>query len=146
MGQTYGYIPGYPTIKGNLAAIGIILALTFGFYVLKQLMYNACGYIFAASGLYKAWYSGYSASAGLFGAAMYIPVISAAYTSVDSRMTLYAAVALYAMWRMIIAYRTIIVFNIRGVGFLYIILYLCAQEILPLVLIYEGVIYLYNLY
>uniref|UniRef100_UPI003FEF4BAF DUF4271 domain-containing protein n=1 Tax=Parabacteroides distasonis TaxID=823 RepID=UPI003FEF4BAF len=43
-----------------------------------------------------------------------------------------------------IIYKTIRIFHRKNSSFLYISLYLCGQEILPLVFLYEGIIYLYN--
>ncbi|MDR0394222.1 MAG: DUF4271 domain-containing protein [Tannerella sp.] len=37
------------------------------------------------------------------------------------------------------------IFLNKNTGFLFFSLYLCAQEIIPLVFLYEGLIYMYNI-
>ncbi|MDR1258063.1 MAG: DUF4271 domain-containing protein [Tannerellaceae bacterium] len=146
IGRSYEYIPDYRTIEMNLLAIGVIFVFLSAFYLFKQLLYNICGFIFAGTDLYKTWRTGYTASTGLWGVLLYIPVLCLAFTGMTVWIPLFTLLLLYLVWRIVVIYKTVYIFNIRGVGFIYIILYLCAQEILPVIFLYEGIVYLYNIY
>jgi hypothetical protein len=145
-GHFYGYVREYDTAKMYLMAFGVIFLVLFIFYWFKQLLYNLAGFIFAGPELYTTWRTGYIAATGLGGILLYFPVLCLAFTDVHIRISCVTLIVVYLLWRLLIAYKTILTFNTRGIGFLYIIIYLCAQEILPLVFLYEGIIYLYNFY
>jgi hypothetical protein len=142
--RAYGYIGDYPDIGSNLWTIGFIFIILFVFYLLKQILYSMLGAIFSTDEQFSAWRMGYTAAAGFWGVLLYAPVLWLAFIEAQPRNAVIMFVFLYLLWRLIIIYKTICIFNIKGVAFLYIILYLCAQEILPLIFLYEGIIYLYN--
>ncbi|MDR2388617.1 MAG: DUF4271 domain-containing protein [Tannerellaceae bacterium] len=145
-GRLLGYIPFYPDVGTNLFLIGAVFGILLLFYTFKQFLYKLLGCIFTTSNLYKIWRTGYIASVGMWGILMYIPVLCLVFVKVYLHIYVLLFILLYILWRFVIIHKTISIFNIKGVGFLYIILYLCAQEILPFVFLYEGIIYLYNLY
>jgi hypothetical protein len=144
--HSYGFLHSYKTIGMNLLVIGGIFLFLFLFYLFKQFLYNLSGYTFAGVDLYQTWRTSYTAITGLWGVSLYIPVLCLAFTEIHFRIPFFTFIILYLLWRLVIIYKTVLTFNTKGVGFLYIILYLCAQEILPLMFLYEGIIYLYNLY
>ncbi|MDR1344606.1 MAG: DUF4271 domain-containing protein [Tannerellaceae bacterium] len=144
--RSHGYIHAYEAIEPNLLALGIIFAGLLAFYFVKQMMYHICGYVFAGPYLYKTWRTCYTASTGFVGALLYAPALCLAFTDINVNIPLYGGMLIYLLWRLTIMVKTVHLFNIKAVGFVYIILYLCAQEILPLIFLHEGVIYLYNLY
>ncbi|MDR1918725.1 MAG: DUF4271 domain-containing protein [Tannerellaceae bacterium] len=145
--RSQGFITtNYQEVGINLLAIGAIWLILFLFYLLKQLMYQLLGSIFTEAGAYKTWRVGYTASVGFWGVLLYVPVLWLAFVAAYWQIPLFLFGVLFILWRLIIIHKTIWIFNIRGIGFLYIILYLCAQEILPLIFLYEGIIYMYNLY
>jgi len=143
--RTYGYIDA-PDISGNLLAIGVIFAVLFLFYLFKQLLYKLLGTTFATQKQYQAWQTGYRAVTDFWGILLYIPVVFLVVADTAVWIPFSLFILLYILCRTAIFYRTTRLFSITGVGFLYIILYLCAQEILPLFFLYEGVNYLYTFY
>jgi len=143
--RTYGYIDA-PDISGNLLAIGVIFAVLFLFYLFKQLLYKLLGTTFATQKQYQAWQTGYRAVTDLWGILLYIPVVFLVVADTAVWIPFSLFILLYILCRTAIFYSTTRLFSITGVGFLYIILYLCAQEILPLFFLYEGVNYLYTFY
>jgi hypothetical protein len=143
---SYGYLHSYKTIGMNMLVIGGIFLFLFLFYLFKQFLYDLSGYTFAGVDLYQTWRTSYTAVTGLWGVSLYVPVLCLAFTEIHFRIPFLTFIVLYLLWRLVIIYKTVLTFNTKGVGFLYIILYLCAQEILPLMFLYEGIIYLYNLY
>ncbi|MDR2809735.1 MAG: DUF4271 domain-containing protein [Tannerellaceae bacterium] len=146
IGCLYNYIPDSSNIGTNLFFIGAIWVVLLLFYTFKQFFYNLIGMIFTDPNLYKIWRTGYTASVGVWGVLLYIPVLCLAFVKVYLYVYVLLFAFIYILWRFIIIHKTINIFNITGIGFLYIILYLCAQEILPLIFLYKGIIYLYNFY
>jgi hypothetical protein len=146
VGRFYQYIPDYRDLRMNLFSIGVIFVILFTFYGFKRFLYRVAGMIFATFNLYEMWKAGYTATIGLWGVLLYIPILCLAFVKGYLPVYVFLFAFLYILWRFIIIHKTIYIFNVKGIGFLYIILYLCAQEILPLIFLYEGVICLYNLY
>jgi hypothetical protein len=146
VGCSYGYIADNQDLGMNLVAIGTIFVILFSFYLFKQIVYNLLGAIFVNPHSYKIWNTGYTAAMGFWGVLLYLPALCLAFTEIPIRIPVFMFIASYVLWRLVIVYKTTCIFNIKVIGFLYIILYLCAQEILPLIFLYEGIIYLYNLY
>jgi hypothetical protein len=145
-GHSYGYIHDYDTIEMNLLAFGVIFLILFTFYLFKQVLYSLSGFIFTGPDLYKTWRTAYTAVTGVWGILLYVPVLLLAFTETHIRIPGLTLIVLFLLWRLVVAYKTIRIFNMKIIGFLYIILYLCGQEILPLIFLYEGVIYFYNFY
>lgn len=145
-GHTNGYISDDQHIDINLLIIGTIFSILFLFYLFKQILYKLPGAIFVSPEAYKIWRTGYTASTGFWGVLLYFPVLCMAFIEIHVQVPLFMFILCYLFWRLVIIQKTIYIFNIKGIGFLYIILYLCAQEILPLIFLYKGIIYLYNFY
>jgi hypothetical protein len=144
--HTYGYISDYQHIDINLLIIGTIFSILFLFYLFKRILYKLTGAIFVNPEAYKVWQMGYTASVGFWGVLLYFPVLCLAFIEIQAQVPLFMFILFYLFWRLVIIHKTIYIFNIKGMGFLYIILYLCAQEILPLIFLYKGILYLYNFY
>ncbi|MDR1557334.1 MAG: DUF4271 domain-containing protein [Tannerellaceae bacterium] len=146
IGRAYGQIRDYPDMGMNLLIIGVIFMILFIFYLFKQFLYKLTGFIFVSPEAYKTWRIGYTASLGSWGVLLYFPVVCLAFTEVATGAACVLFLLFYLLWRLIIIHKTISIFNTKVVGFLYIILYLCAQEISPLIFLYGGLNYLYNFY
>jgi hypothetical protein len=144
--HTYGYLDEYQDIRRYLLVIGTIFSVFFLFYLFKQILYKLTGAIFVSPEAYKIWQIGYTASVSFWGVLLYFPVLCLAFIEVHIRIPFFMFIFSYLFWRLVIIHKMIYIFKIKGIGFIYIILYLCAQEILPLVFLYKGIIYLYNFY
>ncbi len=144
IGQAYGYI-NYSDIKMNVFTIAFIFIMVLLFYLFKQVIYNLIGNIFAEPDKYRFWKTNYNAITGFWGVWLYLPVFWIAFVGEYIEMPILLFVILYVLYRFLVIYKTIRIFHIQGSGFLYIILYLCAQEILPLIFLSKGLVYLYNI-
>lgn len=124
--------------------IGGTFLLLLLFYFFKQGIYIIFGWVFLDNNLFSLWRTSYHATIGFWGVSLYLPVLWLLFT--DSRYTTPAIlyIILYILCRFVIFYKTLRIFHIKSDGFIYLILYLCAQEILPLFLFYKGSVYLYN--
>ena len=80
----------------------------------------------------------------VWGICLYIPALWLVFVGSSIQIPVLLFVFFYILCRFVIIYKTIRIFHRKNSSFLYISLYLCGQEILPLVFLYEGIIYLYN--
>lgn len=143
IGKMYGWID-YTDWKVLLWEVALVFGVLFLFYQLKQFGYFLLGYVFADPEKYKLWKTNYHAIIGVWGISLYVPVLWLIFIKSHGMYPVALFLLLYALSRFVIIYKTIRIFHKKTTGFLYINLYLCAQEILPLVLMYEGLIYLCN--
>lgn len=134
----------YSSVESNLLLIGAIFLCVILFYFFRQFFYGLIGFVFAEPDKQKFWKTNYYAITGFWGVLLYIPVCWLVFIGKYMEVPLVLFVILYILYRFWLIYKSIRIFHVRNVGFLYIFLYLCAQEILPLIFIYKGMIYLYN--
>lgn len=143
MGRIYGYLNNIT--PGNvLISIGSIFGLTFLFYQLRQFINYILGIVFTEKNQYEFWKSNYNAIIGSWGVMLYVPVLWLVFVGSDQIIPVVFFFILYVLCRFVIIYKTVRIFHKKNTSFLYINLYLCAQEILPLLFLYEGMVYLYN--
>ena len=127
---------------GVLAAIGCVL---FAYYQIKQFVYFCLGAVFVDRPRYKLWKENYQAVNGLLGVAFYVPVVGLLYVNAFQKAAVCLFIILFILSRLVIIYKLIRIFYKKRDILLYLILYLCTQEILPLVFLYEGMVCLYNI-
>jgi hypothetical protein len=124
--------------------VGVFFGITYLFYLAKQLMYVLYGRIFSENGKYRLWRSNYDILSYLWGMSLYLPVLWSILQPNHLMDALLAFVIFYLLFRFTIIYMTIRIFYNKNTGLLYLSSYLCAQEIVPLLFLYEGLNYLYN--
>ena len=128
-------------LQSVLIPLGLIFAATGLYYLLKRMIYFLYGHAFDSGERYAMWDNRYHALTGLWGCTLYLPTL---WIFLDSRHLLYAASAflfLYAAYRISLIYITIRIFYNRRTGLFFLCSYLCAQEIIPMLLAYEGLKY-----
>jgi hypothetical protein len=119
----------------------IILLL---FYVLKQSLYFMYGRIITERDKFKLWKNNYQVSFFSWGISLYLPVIWLMFDKNHLTGVLILFVFLYILFRIYVIYIKIRIFFHKYTGLLYFSLYLCAQEIVPLLFLYESLSYLHN--
>lgn len=124
--------------------LGITFLLILLFYFFKQAMYKVLGWVFVDKESLDLWETSYQATMGLWGVLLYIPVTWLLFVDYFPSFSIPLFVFLYFLCRFVIFYKTIRIFYIKKSGFLYLILYLCGQEIMPLFLLFKGTVCLYN--
>lgn len=143
----------YDRIRGNLQnmgekemfmTIGLFFTVLLLFYQFKRCCFSLLGYVFADPARYRFWKTNYNAIIGTWGVLLYIPVLWLIFVGSHVMIPIMVFVFLYILCRIVIIYKTIRIFHRKNTGLLYISLYLCSQEILPLVFLYEGMVHLYN--
>ena len=134
-----------PDALSTILTIIGLLVLFFLFYLLKRSIYITFGYIFSEKSSYKMMLINYQSLFCIWGVTLYIPVLWILLVG-EYLLIAYLLMALnYLLFRIILIYRFIHIFFNKNTGLLFLSLYLCAQEIIPLVFLYEGLIYLYNI-
>jgi hypothetical protein len=132
-------------IKPDFTSFAAIFVLVYAYFLFKQLLYYVYGHIFSEKGEYKLWSASYDTTIYIWEMFLYIPVL---WLLLDGRHLFVAVVFflfIYILFRIAVIYITIRIFYHKKTGFLYLSLYLCAQEIIPLLFLYEGFKYLHNI-
>lgn len=114
------------------------------FYWFKRSFYYLFGVVFTDANKYNFWKTNYNAIMGAWGVNMYIPAIWLLFVDSGRQIALTLFIMLYILCRFVIIYKTIRIFYKKNSSLLYISLYLCGLEIMPLVLLYGGIVNLYN--
>lgn len=138
-----GYLDGL-TGGGIRLFLGLTLAGLLLFYACKRGFYYTVGLVFTDADRYKFWKTSYNAIMGAWGVSLYLPAAWLILVGGATRLPALLFLFSYILCRFAIIYKTIRIFHKKNSRFLYIILYLCGQEILPLFFLREGIIYLYN--
>lgn len=139
----------YYSIHGqSISTAFIILAVFLGivalFYFFKQCMYFVYGRVFSENGKFKLWNTNYQTLSYLWGISLYLPVLWLMFNNNSLKTVTLLFVLSYILYRISVIYITIRIFYNNNSGILYLSSYLCAQEITPLLFMYEGLNYLQN--
>ena len=115
------------------------------FCALKRAIYHSFGHVFAEKLLCKMMLMNYQALFCLWGVFLYIPVLWVLFVGKYIFVAYTFFIISYIAFRAALIYRFVYIFFNKNTGLLFLSLYLCAQEIIPLVFLYEGLIYMYNI-
>lgn len=143
IGRAYGYANYVKEYTTGLAIL-LLFLLLWAFYWGKEWLYFLFGAVFADKAKYRFWKTNYNAIIGAWGVSLYFPVLWLVFVGASLTVPVAMFGILYILCRFVIIYKTIRIFHKKNTGILYISLYLCGQEILPLVFLYKGIVYLYN--
>jgi len=132
-------------IQTTLLSIGLLLVLFLIYYLFKRVLYALFGVIFIEKSTIKMLITNYQALLSTWGVALYLPVLWILLSDTYLFITIITLIFSYLLFKIILALRFIHVFYKKNTGFLFLILYLCAQEIAPLVFLYQGMIFMYNI-
>lgn len=145
---SYFYAQGYLDFDLNLpnilSCIGGFFVIILLFFLFKWVLYELTGMIFSDLNKFRIWRNSYIAIMGTWGVWLYVPVTWSVLWNMYPTISVVLFAFSYILCRFAIIYKTLRIFYRKNTGILYISLYLCAQEILPLVFLYEGMVYLYN--
>ncbi|MCH5328658.1 MAG: DUF4271 domain-containing protein [Coprobacter sp.] len=131
---------GAPAFTGIGAAIGCAAA----YYLLQVAVYKLLGSIFSNPVDTARWLSGYISIHSLLGIFLFPVTFIMIYVPSLSQGALGIAVTLYILSRILFIYKSIKIFLRDIYGILYFILYLCALEVIPLILLFRGVVAIYD--
>ena len=120
---------------GVFTHIAVYCSLMALYYVAQWLVYKVMGYTFSDSMGTKLWLDGFKSSQALLGLLL-LPVLFLLMLYPSSgKLLLTVAGALYLLARLIFIFKGFRIFYSNLSSILYFILYLCAVEIVPLVIL-----------
>lgn len=126
--------------------LGILLLTLTLFYLLKQSLYILLSYIFTNRESFIIWRNMYNAVFESYGVLLYLPAFGLVFASSYAYYFSILFSILYIACRFVIIYKTLDIFYQKRMSWFYLSLYLCAQEIVPLLLLFKGFINLYNFF
>ena len=121
-----------------------LTALLLGLFVgYKYLTYSFIGYIFFDKEVEQRWNDTFSSAICLSGVILFFPTLILFYVEGTYAYGVYFVLLYFIFIQIVLLYRQFVLFFNKKSGLLYFILYLCAQEIIPLFLLYKGFVYLF---
>ena len=132
-------------LLSDFALLTVIFSILFLFYLLRHSLDFMYGRIMTGKDEYRLWKSNYNASFYFWGISLYFPVLWLMFDPMHFTGILILFVFTYILFRFYVIYIKIHIFYPKNTGLLYFSLYLCAQEIVPLLFLYESLSYLHNI-
>ncbi|MDR1718892.1 MAG: DUF4271 domain-containing protein [Dysgonamonadaceae bacterium] len=111
------------------------------FLVYKWITYFIIGKIFLNKEVVSLWMENFTSLTGLFGICIFIPVLFMFYVDFIYNYCYFIIVFCLFLFSIMLIYRVYVLFFHRLSRLLYLFLYLCAQEIIPLLILYKCVVY-----
>ena len=129
-------------LRSPALSLGLGAAVVLVYYLLQLLVYHVLGYVFADSISTRLWIDGFKATQSLLGLLL-LPVIGVMLLKPElSTPMLLVAAGLYICARLVFICKGFRIFYGNLSSIVYFILYLCSLEIVPLVMLGAGTIYL----
>jgi hypothetical protein len=145
---SYGVGNGRLTVSSHLSGLLIlatIILFMLVFFIISYAVIFFTGRIFDDRSKYLTLFINYQSMFCLWGISLYAPVIYILVLGDYKYMAYILLIISYLVFRVMFICRFFyIFFNEKG-GFLFFCLYLCALEATPLVCLYEGVNYIFNI-
>lgn len=120
----------------------MFVVLTGVYYLWQILVYYFIGYVFADKGLTGQWMQGFYSSQGILGFFLLIPALLGLFYPSSVEIVGLVAVLFYLTARIMFICKGFRIFYHNCFSLVYFILYLCSVEIVPLILMYRGVIFI----
>ena len=134
-----------PDISSAMLSIGVLLIFIFAFYLFKRSLYAIFGYIFVDKQAYKTMFTNFQALFCTWGILLYIPILWILLIDKYFFLAVIFMIISYVVVLLIFSLRSVYIFFNKNTGILFLSLYLCAQELVPLIFLYEGINYTYNI-
>lgn len=129
-------------LRSPALSLGLGTAVVLVYYLLQLLVYHVLGYVFTDSISTRLWIDGFKATQSLLGLLL-LPVIGVMLLKPElSTPMLLVAAGLYICARLVFICKGFRIFYGNLSSIVYFILYLCSLEIVPLVMLGAGTIYL----
>ena len=133
-----------PDVGKMFRALGALLALFALFYLFKMTLYTLFGSVFIEKSTRKSMFTNYQALFNTWGIILYLPVLWILLFDRYFFIPVIVFIISYLIFRATLLLRFFYIFFNKNTGLLFFSLYLCAQEIAPLVFLYKGMVYTYN--
>jgi len=137
--ENYILISSLSQTFNNTGKIFLLLGL---FFLYKYLAYSIAGAIYFKKEMVTQWNDDFLSLISLNGVFLFFPVLILFFVEAAYIICLFFIVLHLIFNVFFIFYKTYSLFFHKKQRYFYFILYLCAQEVLPLYLVYRGFIYL----
>jgi hypothetical protein len=134
------YIPSH----AFLLVLLLMLGITVGGLV-KYLFYRFVGFIFDIQDAIRTWFRSYMIMLEMIGLIAFIPVLFLVYSNYYHELLIDVLTGLFIISRLIIIDRISCFFLRRRDNILFLIAYLCSVEIIPYLVWYRELMYLYRI-
>ena len=131
-------------VRQTLILLAVFFIILFMFYLLKRFLYYIYGRTFTETVKFSLWNTTWHTLFYLWGILLYFPVLWLMFDRERFVGALIVFVFTYILFRILVIYVLIRIFYHKNAGLLYLSLYLCAQEIVPLLFLYKSLTYLHN--
>ncbi len=115
----------------------MLICLTASYYVFQLCAYSTLGYTFTTRAGKRHFVQGFTASQSLLGFLLIIPALVAIFYPEAGDVMLKVAAVCYLVARMVFIAKGFRIFYTKIFSLFYFILYLCALEIIPLIILYR---------
>jgi len=134
-----------PYPETTFLSLGFLFVLCFLFFLFKKGLYAIFGSIFLESSKIKMMFTNYQALFCTWGVVLYLPVLWVLLFDSYIFLSFIFLIISFLAFKVFLSLRFFYIFYNKNTGFLFFSLYLCAQEIAPLVFFYKGMVYTVNI-
>lgn len=127
---------------GALPMTMLLAAGSMGYYLWQLALYKVIGYAFADREATRHWISGFNSSQVLLSMLLIVPALMALFYSGMTKTMLVLSVLCYILARILFICKGFRIFFTNFGSLLYFILYLCAVEIIPILILRRLSIFL----
>ena len=127
---------------GALPMTMLLAAVSMGYYLWQLTLYKVIGYAFADREATRHWISGFNSSQVLLSMLLIVPALMALFYSGMTKTMLVLSVLCYILARILFICKGFRIFFTNFGSLLYFILYLCAVEIIPILILRRLSIFL----
>lgn len=140
-----GTRPGLAGHVPSLALLGVYVGAALVFVFAKWVLYTLLGWIFFDTGRTALWLESYSTLLYYLGFLLFPFALCVVYLDFGLRFTAVAGLFLLLFMKALTFYKWLKLFCGNLDGVLFLILYFCALEIMPCLVLYRSVVQLNNL-
>ena len=133
-----------PDISTTILSVVVLLSIFFLFYYFKRILYALFGTIFIEKATNKMMLTNYQALFCTWGITLYLPVLWILLFDTSLFYPITFLIISFLIFKAILSFRFFNIFWNKNTGFFFFCLYLCAQEMVPLVFLYQGMIYIFK--
>jgi len=134
------HLPGAGDIGGDWSFTTTLLLICVwtAYYLFSLTAYNIVGYAFTTPQGKSHWMRGFNASQVLAGFLLIIPAVVAVFSPTAAPQALTIAATIYVLARLTFIVKGFRIFYTNFVALIYFFLYLCALEIVPVIILYRS--------
>ncbi|MEG1685425.1 MAG: DUF4271 domain-containing protein [Bacteroides sp.] len=134
----------FDVVHPNLV-LGIYILYFALFYLLKWMVYHFLGWVFFDKSTTNMWLESYSTILRFFGISLFPIVLMMIYFDLSLNVLLLIALLLFLLTKLLMFYKYLKLFSSNLYGFLYLIVYFCALELMPCFILFQGIVQINNL-